>query len=430
MRYLVFLFLLLTTPLRAEVIDLSKYTSLRGAYLLPQPDTEFVTVQLLLNVGEADFDGPEGLAHYLEHLVWASADKAHKGAAKERITNAWTNTIFTNYWNSGDPKTLNDMLAASALVFGPINVGASYAFQERGIVEREFDLNKSDNSGRLLQSKMMKTLLPGHGLSRSIIGSRDSIRQITPEMARVFKETWYHANNARMLITGPVRPGDVIPLLKKHLGDLSIADIPPHPWKEPIEWDGRTVTTTVEHSKINEPFFRLHFMTPSPADMTLEAIDHSLGLLGDILNSSSKSSPRKALYYDDFILSFIEVSAWRDQAGSLNLVFHGAPDEDVAVEDAIAGTRDFFHGLISIPQADFDLVAQPTIDALTRKKDYAGFERDVAFKGLIARGAPYTSRTYINGLKAVNLTQIDRLLKAFQTNNISAAGIAYPKEQQ
>lgn len=129
MRIFVLLLFIVTAPLNAQVIDLTEHTSLKRAYLIEQPKAEFVTVQMLLNVGEADFDGPEGLAHYLEHLVWYSADKAHGDGAKNRISNAWTNNLFTNYWNSGSPRNLKTMLGDSAKVFKPIDVDPTFARQ-------------------------------------------------------------------------------------------------------------------------------------------------------------------------------------------------------------------------------------------------------------------------------------------------------------
>ena len=144
----------------------------------------------------------------------------------------------------------------------------------------------------------------------------------------------------------------------------------------------------ITHPKLKKPIFSMHIMAPFPTEMTLEESDHSVRLLGALLNSSTKSSPRKALYYDDFVLSWIDVETWQDQAGTINLLISGGPDEDVEVKDAIAATWDFFNRFDSFPKAELDLIAQALIDTMTRQLKYTHFERNAAFHGLLDAAFP------------------------------------------
>lgn len=287
-----------------------------------------------------------------------------------------------------------------------------------------------DHTSRQLYNRMIKALLPDHGLSRSTIGTRESIGEITQEMTVAFKEKWYFPNNATLLITGPVDEKTVIPMLKRHLRDLPKGSIPDHPWAKPIEWDGRKVSATLMHPKVQEPFFSILIKAPKPPEMTREDVAHSMRILGDWLNSSTKSSPRKALYFDDFTLSQIDVYAWPDQADTINLEIIGTPEVDIKMEDAIAATWAFFDALVGIPKDDFDVIQNAAIAPMQRQKDQPRFEQNVAFRGLLERGKPYSVEAYIKGVQAVQPAHISALLNAFQTHGISVTGTAYPEEKQ
>lgn len=65
---------------------------------------------MFVPVGEVDRTGPEGLAHYLEHLVVWSADKVHGEGLRNREMNAWTSPYWTTYWNRGPIDAFENMM--------------------------------------------------------------------------------------------------------------------------------------------------------------------------------------------------------------------------------------------------------------------------------------------------------------------------------
>lgn len=428
MKKLMSLLLILAMPLRAEVIDLTEHTSLSGAYLVPQPSAEFVTVQMLLHVGEADFDGPEGLAHYLEHLVWYSADKAHGVGHKSRISNAWINTTFTNYWNASEPSELDKVFAASARIFAPLSVDPKFAREERDIVEREFDFRTADNAARLLRTQMYKALLPGHALSRSTIGTRKSLADLTPEMAAAFKAKWYWPNNAVLLISGPVTPNEIILLLKRHLSMLKQGALPEHPSKQPITWDNRAVSTSFTHPKVSDPFFAIHMKAPAPSGMPQMMRYRSAQMLRQLLNASTQSSPRTELYYNGFILSRIGVDVWFDKGGTINLLIEAAPEDGVPTQTALAETLAYFDNLGTVSKDEFSQISQAYIEQITREKSSPRVEREIAFRGMMEQGEPFDADTYVNALRDVTPSHLESLIKSFQANSISVTGVALPEE--
>jgi len=84
----VFLWVLWASVANADLLDLSAYGSFKKTFFIPEPTARDVEVRVFVPVGEVDRTGPEGLAHYLEHLVVWSADKVHGEGIRNRTMNA------------------------------------------------------------------------------------------------------------------------------------------------------------------------------------------------------------------------------------------------------------------------------------------------------------------------------------------------------
>ena len=122
---------------QADLIDLTEYGDFNKIYFIPQPEAKNVEVRLLIPVGEVDRTGPEGLAHYLEHLVVWSADKVHGDGFRKREMNAWTSAFWTTYWNRGSKATFENMIRNARAVFEPLDLTQEFMLTERDVVERE-----------------------------------------------------------------------------------------------------------------------------------------------------------------------------------------------------------------------------------------------------------------------------------------------------
>ena len=192
------------------IVDLTQHTNLKGAFLIQQPDAENARVEMFFDVGESDNLGPEGLSHYVEHLVAWSADRANKDNLHARGMNAWASGFFTNYHNQGPHDRLPAMLGFAARIFEPIELKQDFMRSERNIVEREFDLRYAQNATNQLYLAVTQALFPGHARGRSTIGTRNSIRSIAVEDALAFHRAHYSAKRATLLISGNLQADDVV----------------------------------------------------------------------------------------------------------------------------------------------------------------------------------------------------------------------------
>ncbi len=219
----------ITSVTAGTIVDLTGQTNLRGAWLIEQPDAVEIDIRLMIEAGEYDNTGPEGLAHYLEHLVFLSADRVH-GDFGDRTANAWTSRNWTLYWNNGPAASIEPMFKNAARVFSPVELDSSFAQSEVDIVEREFDLRITESPAFQLYTRMYQTMYAGHPFARSVIGSRASIRELTPATTIEFHRQWYRASNAYLLISGPLKARDIEPLIRKHFNDIPDGKVPAHQW--------------------------------------------------------------------------------------------------------------------------------------------------------------------------------------------------------
>jgi len=73
----------------ANLIKLDTEVGFESVYLLVVPEESVTAVALTVLAGEVDVDGPEGLAHYLEHLMYWHADNVGDQLIHARGGNAW-----------------------------------------------------------------------------------------------------------------------------------------------------------------------------------------------------------------------------------------------------------------------------------------------------------------------------------------------------
>ena len=422
--------LLIAQPVRAQVVvDLSEHTNLKGAFLIQQPRAENARVDLFFDVGESDNTGPEGMSHYVEHLVAWSADRANGDNIHARSMNAWASVFFTNYHNAGPHARLPQMLNFAARVFQPIELQQSFMRSERNIVEREFDLRYSESASNQLYLAAMKALYPGHARGRATIGSRDSIQQIIVKDALAFHQQNYSADRATLLISGNLNVNDVIGQLKAAFSDLPVIPHSQRPLTQPLPAPQSTPvilqTATTTQPSVLSVFHGLP-LARTATGLDLAAYD----LLAAVLASSLPGGLQKPLYFDDFWVE--TVNSWIEFQPQLHpqLFVWAEPDIDVAPPALLTQIDATLRQLAQngIPTESFEIVRADVIT--TRKRLMMGIDEQRQYAHLTARNlaAPLPFRGSIQLLEEVTLDQVNAALRRLVDSPQHVTAIAYPKE--
>ncbi len=197
-----------------------------GLRIIVQEDhsSPLVTVVSTFGVGaKSDPKGVEGLAHFVEHLVFRS----RPGGGEQKVWdylkqiavdfNATTSWDFTNYYitTHKDNFPLVMQLEAWRLARTIDGVTPEVFATEKEVVRNELRQRWETTVGNKLFDLIFEPIFPvDHPLRRPVGGSHDSLNAVTLDHAKAFVKEHYRPNNTTLVIAGDITPEEV----RKHLG--------------------------------------------------------------------------------------------------------------------------------------------------------------------------------------------------------------------
>jgi zinc protease len=264
-----------------------------------------VTHMVWYRVGAADEpSGQSGIAHFLEHLMFkatgdmASGEFSRVVAANGGSDNAFTSLDYTGYFQRVAADRLGLMMHMEAdrmrnLVFDPVEVAT-----ERSVILEERAQRTDSSAGALFNEQMRAALFLNHPYGIPIIGWRHEMEGLTLENAQAFYDTWYHPNNAILIVAGDVTPEEVRRLAEDHYGPIPASDALPvraRPTEPPHIADLRL---TYEDERVANPYVSVQMLAPvrEPGDQAEAA---ALVYLADILGGGQTSLMARQLQVEE-----------------------------------------------------------------------------------------------------------------------------------
>lgn len=152
------------------------------ALLIHDPDTDMAAASLEVHVGHyADPQDRQGLAHFLEHMLFMGTDKYPEVDAYNRFINGhggWSNAgtggESTGYFFQVEQAHLHGAFERFARFFVSPNLDPAYADRERNAVNSEYSLKIQDHARRIRQVRKA-TMNPGHPESKFSVGNLDTL---------------------------------------------------------------------------------------------------------------------------------------------------------------------------------------------------------------------------------------------------------------
>jgi zinc protease len=176
------------------------------------PTRGMVGVILTVAAGSAqDPPGKEGLAHYVEHLIYRAAGRKGHDTVDDELQrmgasyNASTNSDFTRFFEFAPGANLPALLGmVSQRLSVPLEkVDPKGAVVEREIVTNELrQRNHTGVYGQVLGSLQAAVFPADHPYSRPTIGTAQSIAALTLADAQAFTAAHYRPANATLLLVG------------------------------------------------------------------------------------------------------------------------------------------------------------------------------------------------------------------------------------
>lgn len=199
--------------------------------LISDPDSDKSAASLDVHVGS--FQNPsdrEGLAHFLEHMLFLGTDKyPEPGAYQAFISehggshNAYTSLEHTNYFFDIAPASLDAALDRFAQFFIAPRFDATYVDRERKAVESEFRLKIKDD-GRREWEVLSELVNPEHPQSKFTVGSIETLADREQDWVRddllAFYQQYYSANLMTLAVLGKESLDQLQAMVETRFGEI------------------------------------------------------------------------------------------------------------------------------------------------------------------------------------------------------------------
>ena len=358
----------------AETIERVEGTALAGVYVVrPAKTSETVHLRLMVQAGEADNPGAEGMAHFVEHLAWLSANpSADRGF--DRYSNARVTARSTSYRISGRREDFPELVVRLLRALEPFGLEDRLLLEERDIIQREYQYRFTGKPLVQLHEDLKRRAHGKHPFGQSILGRPMHIESYSLDEARAFHRRTHRPRTAVLVVQGDVSHGALQGLLWRELGpgggatDTGPPDYTMAPAVRDIQI--RNVDGLVRPVLLYRKIVEIPGPEPQP-DSGLPELRQQLALLRDVLVSSLPGSLGKSLHFDDFVAeSFrLSVGAFDPRHLQIQLVAH--PDQGVSL-DRLLSTFETVLGKIAehgIPAETFTRLRQRYVDRLKRRDD-------------------------------------------------------------
>lgn len=222
---------------------------------------------------------PDGIAHYLEHKLFASenGDAFELFAKTGASANAYTSFEKTAYLFSCTDNFNQSLEILLDFVQAPYFTEENVE-KERGIIAQEIKMYQ-DSPEWKVYINLLGALYHNHPVKIDIAGSVESIAKITPEILYDCYKSFYNLHNMALCIVGDLDPDEILAVIDKKIKYSSPIEIDRHFPQEP---------KTVCKKFVSEEF----------------DINSSMFCLGFKENISSSVSTKDSVY-TDLILSYL-----------------------------------------------------------------------------------------------------------------------------
>ena len=411
---LLFLITLLPAPASAGLVKVDTATALRGVYLIPDDRSDTVRISAVILAGEADSDAPEGLSHYVEHLVYWHADRVNNRLFHNRGGNAWVNGIITVYYNEGPSRDLDDLFTFAGRLLTPLSLDADFMREEKRIVAREYDLRVSENPRNRLRGEMNRALYGGNPAGRSVIGTPQTIESFDLDMVDRFRSAHYVAANTVLIASGNLNEETLRRKVEEVFQDARAGTANGQAWRDmpPLDRLSQTIDAVDSRSASSAYQYASLSYWPGSGDRLQDV--YTIGFLAELLGSSLPGGLGKPLTVNDFVVSGFRVGLERKLRDRIQFSFRSRPDEGVAPETVSVKLRESLATLAAtgVPERSLERVRQRFAQQAERRGNESDYILGRAMRNLTAGLEPNDPADHRQRIAAVTKADIDRLIRA------------------
>ena len=294
--------------------------------------TDYGSVHRSFTQDTKAYTAPQGVAHYLEHKLFdmPGRDITAEFAALGAVPNAFTSYDMTAYHFS----CTENFEASLRLLLEFVSTAyftAESVQKEQGIIGQEIDMNADTPETRVFE-QLMQAMYRNHPIKEPILGTRESIAQITPEVLARCHSAFYCPGNMLLCVIGDVDAQQVEAIARELLPTQPAAPGQAvRAWPEEMTCRQAYVVSSME---VSMPMFQLGFKC-EPARRGEEAVRQEV--IGDLAAEAlfGESSELYLRLYEDGVIDASFGGGFETVEGMAMLTAAGDSDEPETVRDAI-----------------------------------------------------------------------------------------------
>ncbi|AFY33232.1 pitrilysin family protein [Calothrix sp. PCC 7507] len=310
-----------------------------------QMPIEAVNLNLWINVGSAvESDAINGMAHFLEHMIFKGTEKLASGEFERRIeergavTNAATSQDYTHYYITTAPKDFAELAPLQIDVVTNASIPDDAFERERMVVLEEIKRSE-DNPQRRTFRRAMEMAFDELPYRRPVLGPESVISQLQPQQMRDFHRTLYQPQSMTAAVVGNLPVEELVEIVAAGFtrgGETRGGETPPVQGSRVIPEPA--FTTIVRREFIDESLqqARLVMVWRVPGLSELNET-YALDILAGILGHGRTSRLVRDLREERGLVSSISVSNMSHRLqGTFYISAKCAVENLEAVENAIA----------------------------------------------------------------------------------------------
>ena len=298
---------LLSQTLSAQTEEgVTTFTLDNGMQVVVVEDHRAPVVQHMIwyKAGSADEPpGSSGVAHFLEHLLFKATDTLAEGelsatvAANGGRDNAFTSFDYTAYFQRVAADRLELMMRMEADRMRNIRLTQDNIVTERDVILEERSQRTDSNPRALFVEQLNAAQYLNHHYGAPVIGWRHEMEQLDMDDVLAFYDTYYHPNNAILVVSGDVDPDAVRSLAETYYGIIpASAELPPRVRaQEPPQNAERRVI--FRDPRVAQEYVSRSYLAPE-RDPGAQETAAALTLLAEVLGGSQTSYLTEKLQFD------------------------------------------------------------------------------------------------------------------------------------
>ena len=295
--------------------------------------TDFGSLHTHFKLEGREYEAPAGVAHYLEHKLFdmpGGRDVSAEFAALGASVNAFTSYDMTAYHFSCTENFEKCLELLLSFVSTPYFTEESVA-KEQGIIGQEIAMNDDSPDTRVFES-LMGAMYESHPIRVPILGTRETIAQITPEVLATSHRAFYAPGNMVLCVVGDVDASQVEAIALEVLGEeRKPVGEKCRPWRESMAVSRGTISHSME---VSMPMFNLAFKC-EPIGSGFDSFRREI--IGDLACEAlfGESSELYLELYEEGLIDSSFGGGFESVDGMAMILCSGDSDDPAAVRDAI-----------------------------------------------------------------------------------------------